>query len=152
MLNYAILTELLLADFIREYFFKEKIKATEFSNFILNKEFFTFEQKIQVFSKLLENYGDLKLTDSHLKEFHVSENQKDLIKKIRYVQKIRNILAHNHPFTKESGEPYVEYFSQNKTKELILNEAFDKEFFDNYFNVSWILRELVNAVKAESSN
>ena len=151
ILNYAIMTELLLVDFIREYFVKEKDKSSKFNDFILNKEFFTFEQKIQVFSKLLEDYRELKLTDSYGKEFYIFKDKKELIKKIKYIQEIRNILAHNHPFTKKSGKPYVEYTSHNKTKELILDGEFDKNFFRNYTNVYWILRDLVRIVSGKKT-
>jgi hypothetical protein len=151
ILNYAILTELLIVDFIRSYFVKEKDKAAKFNDFILNKESFTFGQKIKVFSKLLEEYKDLKLIDSQGKEFQVSKDKKDFIKKIERIRSIRNIVAHNHPFTKrESGEPYIEYTLHNKTKELILNELFDKEFFKLYCDVSWILHDLIRIVNEKS--
>jgi hypothetical protein len=152
ILNYAIITEILLADFIRGYFIKEKDKAIKFNDFILNKEFFTFEQKIRTFGKLLEEYGDLRLTDSYGKEFHVSKERKDFIKNIKYIQKIRNIVAHNHPFTKkDTRESYVEYTFKGKREELILNDAFDKKFFKHYTDVSWILRDLIRIVSGKKT-
>lgn len=135
ILNYAILVELQLGDFIGKYFVKEKDKNAKFGELILNKEFFTFEQKIRIFKKLIEEDENLKIRHFSVVEYDLSNNKKEFIKKIEYIREIRNIVAHNHPFTNESGEFYVEYKSGKKTKELILNELFDKKFFKIYMEV-----------------
>lgn len=144
IINYATTIEYLLVNFINKYPVKEKDKTIKSNNFILNKKSFTFEQKIRIFNKILKDFGDLKLANALEKGFHVPTEREELIKKIKYIKDTRNILAHNHPFTKkETREPYVEYTDKGKTEELILNEAFDKEFFRNYMYVDGILRDLI---------
>jgi len=69
-------------------------------------------------------------------------NRKGFIKKIRYIQEIRNAIVHNHHFTKKTSEPYVEYSFKNKIKEIILDEEFSNKFYIDYIDIWWILRDL----------
>jgi len=143
IINYSIWVEMFLTEFIRKYFVKEENKSKEFEDFILSKEFFTFEQKINVFTRILRKSKEINIRDGAGEEFNAMKDYKIFIEKVRYIKDIRNILAHNHPFTKRTGEPYVGYTKDDKKKELILNEEFDQQFFMKYIYVSDTLRRLI---------
>ncbi len=143
ILNYAILIEKQLEDFIRDYFIDDKNKKTKFDELILGKEFFTFEQKIKVFEKIIKEYGNLKINIWIKEVFNLGEDNKKLLKKIRYIREIRNAVAHTHPFrNSEINEIVIKYNFDRKAKEIILNNSFDVKFFNIYLEVSDILRGL----------
>jgi hypothetical protein len=144
ILNYAIITEMQLEDFIRDYFVKEDNKKLKFSDLIMRKEFFTFEQKIKVFEKILQELKGITIIHYTSKgEYDLMKNKKDLMKKIRYIREIRNAIAHIHPFRNEgTNDIAIIYYFDNKKKEIILNDKFNMEFFEEYFMVEEILREL----------
>lgn len=143
ILNYAIMTEMLLEDFIRDFFVDNDNKKLKFSELIVRKEFFTFEQKIKVFEKILQEL-EIKLVHYTSKgEYDLMKNKKDFIKKIRYIREIRNALAHIHPFRNEgTNDIAIIYPFDNKKKEIVLNDKFNMEFFEGYFMVEEILRKL----------
>ncbi|MDO8528579.1 MAG: hypothetical protein Q7S06_01650 [Nanoarchaeota archaeon] len=144
ILNYAIIIEMQLEDFIRDYFVKEDNKKLKFSELIVRKEFFTFEQKINVFEKILEEIKEIKVIYYTSKgEYDLIKNKKDFIKRIRYIREIRNAIAHIHPFRDEGTEDIgIIYPFDNKKKEIILNDKFGMEFFNEYFKIEEILRQL----------
>jgi len=102
ILNYAIITEMQLEDVIMNYFVNDNNKKIKFSELVVRKEFFTFEQKIKIFEKILEDLKDIKITHYTAKgEYDLINNKKDFVKKIRYIREIRNAIAHIHPFRNE---------------------------------------------------
>jgi len=65
------------------------------------------------------------------------------MKKIRYIREIRNAIAHIHPFRNEGTEDIAIIYSFNKKKkEIVLNDKFGMEFFNEWFKVDDILRHL----------
>lgn len=144
ILNYAIITEMQLEDFIRDYFVENDNKKLMFSELIVRKEFFTFEQKIKVFEKILEELKDIRFIHHTSKgEYDLMKNKKDFVKKIRYIREIRNAIAHIHPFRNEGTKDIaIIYYFDNKKKEIILNDNFNMEFFNEYFMIEEILRHL----------
>lgn len=95
-----------------------------------------------MFKKIIEEYENLKITTLH-GEYVLADNKKELIKKIKYIQEIRNAIAHNHPFRNKGTEDIaIKYNYDGKAKEITLNQSFDMQFFNNYFRVSDILRGL----------
>lgn len=142
-LNYAISIEMQLEDFIRDYFIDIEDKKARFEELILGKEFFTFEQKIKVFEKIIGEHTNLKIMVLSKGECDLKDIKKELVKKIRYIREIRNAVAHNHPFRdRETDEITITYNFRNKVKKLSLNESFDIKFFNEYCEVSDILRGL----------
>lgn len=144
LLNYSILIEMRLEDFIRDYFIDNEGKKLKFSELIVRKEFFTFEQKIKVFEKILEG---LPLREVYSifngGEYDLIKNKKELLRKIRYIREIRNAIAHIHPFRNEGTEEIaIIYTFDRKKKEIILNEKFGMDFFNEYMKVDDILRQL----------
>lgn len=134
-----------LEDFIRDYFVKEDDKKLKFAELIVGKEFFTFEQKIRVFEKILREVTNIKICSPFNGEYDLTENKKDLLKKIRYIREIRNAIAHIHPFRNAGTKDIaIIYTFDKKKKEIILNEKFGMEFFDEYFKIDDILRNLSN--------
>lgn len=144
ILNYAIITEMQLEDFIRDYFVESNDKKVKFGELIIHREFFTFEQKIKVFEKILEELKDIKVIHYTPKgEYDLIKNKKDFVKKIRYIREIRNAIAHIHPFRDEgTNDIGIIYHFDNKKKEIILNDNFNVEFFEEYSVVEEILRHL----------
>lgn len=144
ILNYAIITETQLEDVIMNYFVNDNNKKIKFSELVVRKEFFTFEQKIKIFEKILEDLKDIKITHYTTKgEYDLINNKKDFVKKIRYIREIRNAIAHIHPFRNEGTKDIaIIYYFDNKKKEIILNEEFRMEFFSKYCIVEGILRNL----------
>ncbi len=143
ILNYAILIEMGLEDFIRDYFVDNDSKKIKFSELIIGKEFFTFEQKIKVFEKILGEMTNIEIYSPFNGEYDLTKNKKELLKKIRYIREIRNAIAHIHPFRNEGTEDIaIIYTFDKKKKEIILNEKFNMEFFNEYFKVDDILRHL----------
>ncbi len=145
ILNYAISIEMLLQDFIRDYFVKEDSKKLKFAELIVGKEFFTFEQKIRVFGKIIEELKNVKIINPIKGEYDLTSNRKELLKKLRYIREIRNVIAHIHPF-RDAGTNAIGiiYRPNKKSKEIMLDEVFAKEFFDKYLEVDDILRDLSN--------
>jgi len=143
ILNYAILTEIKLEEIIRDYFINNEDKKTIFEELILSKEFFTFEQKIRIFEKIIGEYTDLKIEVMFEVEYSLKDNKKELMKKIKYIQEVRNAIAHKHPFRiKDTDDISIKYNFGGKAKEIILSESFNKEFFKDYHKVWDILTGL----------
>ncbi len=145
VLNYAIIIEMELANFIRDYFIENDDKKIKFGEWILGKEFFTFEQKIQIFQKIIGENINLEIFVLGKGEYNLGQNKKGLMRKIRYMQEIRNVIAHQHPFRDEgNNEIAIKYNFNGKKKEIILNESFSNNFFKEYCEVSDILRYVSN--------
>ncbi len=143
VLNYAIIIEMQLGDFIREYFINDEPKKIKFNELILNKEFFTFEQKIRIFGKIIKEMKDLEIFVLGKGGYNLGDNTKELMERIRYIQEIRNAIAHEHPFrNKGTDEISIKYKFGGKIKEIILNESFGMEFFKGYSEIYDILRSL----------
>jgi len=146
ILNYAISIEMRLEDFIRDYFVDDDSKKLKFSELIVGKESFTFEQKIKVFEKILGEITGIEIYSPFNGEYDLAKNKKELLKKIRYIREIRNAVAHIHPFRNEGTKDIaIIYTFDKKKKEIVLNEKFNMEFFNEYFmKVDDILRNLHN--------
>lgn len=144
VLNYAILIEMRLEDFIRDYFVSEDSKKLKFSELIVGKEFFTFEQKIKVFEKIIREITNIKIFSPYNGDYDLDKNKKELLKKIRYIREVRNVIAHIHPFRNQGTEDIaIIYKFDKKKKEIVLNQEFNMHFFKEYFmKVDDILRHL----------
>lgn len=143
VLNYAILTELRLQDFIRDYFIDKKKKKEKFEELIVSKEFFTFAQKIRIFEKIIEEYANLKIAVIPKGEYKLGDYKKELMKKIKLIQEIRNQIAHKHPFRdKDTDEITIKYKFDGKSKEIVLNDSFVTKLFKDYMEVFFVLRDL----------
>jgi hypothetical protein len=130
LMNYAIITELEIEEFIAKYFIGNDKRKELFGELILKKEFFTFEQKIRVFTKIINE------NNIEIEEFGEKIDKKDLIKNINWIREVRNAIAHNHPFRNpKTNEITIKYKYDNKTKEIPLTSSFDKEFFKIYMQV-----------------
>ena len=135
ILNYAIMVELQIGEFLNHYFIDNENKKQQFSELILNKEFFTFEQKIRIFSKIIQQ------ENIKIERFGRETDKKNLIKDIEYIREVRNAIAHNHPFRNpETNDITIKYKHKNKDKEIPLNDVFDKEFFNLYMKVFELVR------------
>lgn len=146
ILNYAILVEIELENFIKNYFINKEDKKEEFGDLVLSKEFFTFEQKIRIFQKIIKK-GVFKITNDLGDKYVGGENK--LIKDIEYIQEVRNAVAHIHPFRdQKTGEITIKYKHKKKEKEIIFNDIFDKQFFYLFDNVFMILRYKLKERKA----
>ena len=142
ILNYSILIEMRLEDFIRDYFVDNNDKKLRFGELVIHKEFFTFEQKIRVFEKIIYELKDKKF-DTLNGEYDLTNNKKELIKKIKHIREIRNATAHIHPFRNEgTNDIAIIYHFGGKSKEIILNDKFGMEIFKEYSEVDDILRSL----------
>ena len=138
ILNYSILTEIELENFIECYFIDNEEKKGKFKEFILSEEFFTFEEKIKIFGKIIKEKS-FKIVDEFHKEYDLKDKE-ELIRKIRYIQEIRNAIAHNHPFRNEkTNEITLKYKHEKKNKEITLNNDFNKEFFNLYHKIFLLL-------------
>jgi hypothetical protein len=123
VLGGTISAEWYLSEIIKEYFIEDSLKKSEFEEYVLSKEFFNLEQKIQILQKLkLE-------AKKEFEEILDEEDSKKVIKNLRYIQKVRNKIAHRlREPDKENNCRKIIYLEDGKRKELFLNEKFRQEF------------------------
>ena len=130
ILSKAILLEQVISLFICNYFVSLG-KRDLFNELVLEKEFFTFENKIKVLEKL-EIGGLMKrVRDMKGNPFRFSEDKKEFIKAIRWVREIRNAIAHKRAGLEVNEKALkIRYHFDVKDKEILLNDQFLKRFWD----------------------
>ena len=157
VLEKSIVIEKFVSDFIEKFFFKGEEKGQVFRSYILNKEWFNFGKKFDLFIKILKRSSLIP-----------SEEIESLRKNISKCGKIRNRFAHIHIFmssestttvdfsvseegdVKESeGKTHkpdflLEYLDDNgqNTRELINKEKFE-EYMSLFFNTKEKIKKLI---------
>ena len=109
----AISIEAMLDSILTQFFIENGDKQNIFQFDVLAREFFTFHQKIRIFSEL-GLHRDPKYKDKF----------KGLTGKLDYIKDMRNAVAHGLPFL---GEPKILYFKQ-KQRTLELNNLEMQKF------------------------
>jgi len=102
------------------YFIKEPSKRAEFRKFLLEKEFFTFGNKINLLRKL------------NFKEKKYSGFNSDIYKKLDKIREIRNKIAH-------SPKHYDEDKKCWRIKDIFFDEKFKKEIERDYLDVLMVI-------------
>ena len=111
---------------LRKYFENNPSLREDFSKNLLNKEFFSLEQKIIILSKIVE------------------KNEKELIKNIRIFQAIRNAIAHTRgEFDGKKRNYKITYKINGKTKTIDLNRGFIHEFQNDSFTIKESLKKIL---------
>lgn len=116
MLEMVIDLEFCLNELFETYFMCKGTKATEFSEYLLEQEFFTFEQKIRLLQRI-------KLEQSEVCKF-----DKNTYLKLRKIQVIRNKLSH-------SRKSYDEVKECWEVNNIFFNEKFKKDIMKDYLYV-----------------
>jgi hypothetical protein len=110
----AVDVEGYLQSTISKVFFNfDKDKRDIFNNTILDKDFFTFNEKQKTMNKLIDAFPEIF--------FSIDKEKKgDLNKKIEYVKEHRNIFAHNEIIINLADK--TAYFERNGEKYPITDE------------------------------
>ena len=142
VISQSLDVEFILNEFIGLFFIKddtEQIKV--FNECILQKEFFTFGEKLKVFNYLLTNYPE---------KFHLEsdEKRKEIITAIREVMEYRNKIAHEEIVVNFKEK---KAFILNKNGENLLSPECVKKYYSNIYYLSLVHFALYTNLAIETS-
>ncbi|MBU2637721.1 MAG: hypothetical protein KJ955_02010 [Nanoarchaeota archaeon] len=127
-----------LLDFILSKYFCNNTTDVEFRTGVLGKEFFTFMQKIKIFSELQIH-----------KRPHFKGEYDGYSEKLFNLAEIRNAFAHGHLDTEEKT---ILYLRGDKQKTLQIDEQLQKQFFENINSLDKMLVAVYIYLEDEKEN
>jgi len=131
ILDKVVYIENMINFVLSNYFCKNQSKQT-FMEFVLDKEFFTFFQKIRLFE-------DLKL-HKHPK---VGDKYKGYFGKLKDIDEIRNAFAHG--FVQEEDNKLILWYKKGgKTKNLKVDDVLKEEFLNIINELDCMFVELIS--------
>ncbi|MCK5624210.1 hypothetical protein KAI04_00015 [Candidatus Pacearchaeota archaeon] len=127
----AIEIEYLLDKIIKEYYLEDQDKKEKFEKDVLRKEFFSFEQKRKVLVRM--NLKDIS---------------KNFYEKIKWIQEIRNQVAHIlGDFDNKKRVYFIKYKQGKDEKEIILNKNFIQSFQHECYTIKKELEKISDLLK-----
>ena len=131
----AIEIEYHLDKIIEEYYIDNLDKKEKFEKDVLRKEFFSFEQKRQIFVRM--DFRDI---------------DRGFYEKIRWIQEIRNQVVHIlGEFDKEKRVYCIKYKQGKEEKEIILDKKFIQDFQMECYTIKKKLLEITNVLKIKKT-